>query len=174
MSPHTKRQEISRRSQEVMATEQAEYHFDYCMRGYYVYKEVWQSNTDDILSCRREATNLHDPYAVCMMHRSGIVVGHVPRTISAVCSMFIRQGGSISCQVTGNRRYSAGLPQGGLELPCHLTFTGPSKVVGKLQKLLDKAPKLAQAMNPSGKEPLNKKAKLDETVAAHSDRTPLP
>uniref|UniRef100_A0A1X7UND4 Uncharacterized protein n=1 Tax=Amphimedon queenslandica TaxID=400682 RepID=A0A1X7UND4_AMPQE len=77
--------------------------------------------------------------------------------------MFICQGGSISCQVTGNRRCSADLLQKELKLPCHLKFTCPSKGVGKLQKLLDKAPKLAQATNLSVKEPLNLKAKLDET-----------
>ena len=26
----------------------------------------------------------------CLVHQSGIVVGHVPRTTSAVCSMFLR------------------------------------------------------------------------------------
>ena len=29
--------------------------------------------------------------------------------------MFLRRGGSICCEVTGLRRYSSGLPQGGLE-----------------------------------------------------------
>ena len=50
------------------------------MRGYHVYKEVWMSNTHDILTCRREELNMNDPYAVSMVHPSGIVVGHVPRT----------------------------------------------------------------------------------------------
>ena len=101
-----------------------------------------------------------------MVHRSGIAVGHVPRTILAVCSMFLLQGDSISCQVTGTRRYSIDLPQGGLELPCRLSFTGPQKVDGKLQKLLDKAPKLPQGTNSSAKEePPKKKIKLDEAIA---------
>ena len=51
-------------------------------------------------------------------------VGHVPRRISSVCSMFLRRGGSIHCRVTAYRRYSADLTQGGLEIPCLLTFTG--------------------------------------------------
>ena len=117
------------------------YHIDYCMRGYHVYKEVWQSKLIQMKFC------LADEKAV----------GHVPHTISAVCSMFLLQGGSISCQVTGTTRYLIDLPQGGLELPCRLSFTGPQKVVGKLQKLLNKALELPQGTNSSAKEEPSKK-----------------
>ena len=51
------------------------------------------------------------------------VVGHVPRTISSVCSIFIRRGGSIVCTITGNQEYSSDLENGGLQLPCLLTFS---------------------------------------------------
>ena len=51
------------------------------------------------------------------------VVGHVPRTISSVCSIFIRRGGNIVCRITGSREYSSDLEQGGLQLPCELTFS---------------------------------------------------
>ena len=44
--------------------------------------------------------NIQDPYAVSMVHESGIAVGHVPRKILAVCSLFLLQGGSINCKVT--------------------------------------------------------------------------
>lgn len=74
---------------------------DSVMRDYHVYTKVWQSNTDDILCCRCKGANIHDPYAVCMVHESGIVVGHIPWTMSAVCELFICQRGTIFCQVTG-------------------------------------------------------------------------
>ena len=51
------------------------------------------------------------------------MVGHVPRTISSVCSIFIRRGGNIVCRITGSREYSSDLEQGGLQLPCELTFS---------------------------------------------------
>ena len=54
-------------------------------------------------------------------------VGHVPRKISAICSIFIRRGGSILCIVKGSRRYSSDLPQGGLEIPCTLEFVSHDK-----------------------------------------------
>ena len=61
------------------------------------------------LACHREAGNSHDPYAVAVkkiIGREEKVVGHVPRKRSAFCSLFIRRGGIIRCQVTGHRRYS--------------------------------------------------------------------
>lgn len=38
------------------------------------------------------------------------------------------------CIVTGGRRYSADLPQGGLEIPCKLHFEGKSKEITKVKK----------------------------------------
>ena len=38
--------------------------------------------------------------------------------------------------MTGSRRYSADLPQGGLEIPCKLIFTGISKHIEKVKKLI--------------------------------------
>ena len=44
------------------------------------------------------------------------VVGHLPR------KFFIRQGGTIEVTVSGARRYSRDLAQGGLEVPCEIKF----------------------------------------------------
>ena len=50
-------------------------------------------------------------------------------------------GGSIECQINGNRRYSHDLPQGGLEIPCVLTFRGGSILtITKVQKLIQQVP----------------------------------
>ena len=56
----------------------------------------------------------------------------MPRIISAACSAFIRRGGVTCCEVTGARQYSADLSQGGMEVPCKLTFTAPLKEIDKL------------------------------------------
>ena len=109
------------------------------IRGYHVYKEVWSAVVGETLACHRETRNLIDPYAVAVM-RSGEVVGHVPRSISTLCSLFIERGGNITCEVTGNRQYSYDLPQGGLELPCKLVFFGPNKEIAKVIHLLQFAP----------------------------------
>ena len=66
------------------------------------------------------------------------VVGHVPRRISAICSLFIRRGGRILCTVSGSRRYSADLPQGGVAIPMKLIFTATrEQEATKAKKLIE-------------------------------------
>jgi len=92
------------------------------------------------LQCEREVGNSHDPMSVAvkkLIDGENTIVGHVPRRISPLCSVFIRRGGSITCIVDGPRRYSADLPQGGLELPCKLIFIAPSLLeYNKMEKLV--------------------------------------
>ena len=58
-------------------------------------------------------------------------------TESSTCSLFIRKGGTIDCEVTDpNRKYSRDLPQGGLEIPCVLTLQSTKDLVEKAVKLL--------------------------------------
>ena len=96
----------------------------------------------EILSCKREKRNASDPYAVAVIKAENeedavVIVGHVPRKISAACSLFLgREGSSIICTVCGDRRYSSDFPQGGLEVPCKLIFKGSKENVGKMKKLL--------------------------------------
>ena len=80
------------------------------VQGHHISKDLWIPTEGEILSCVRETTN---PFAVAVKENS-IVVGHVPRKIAAVCSLFLRRRGIISCQIVGARRYSNDLPQGGL------------------------------------------------------------
>ena len=70
--------------------------------------------------------------------KNGSIVSHIPQKLSAVCAMFLQQGGSILCQVSGNRQYSRELPQGGLEIPSILTFSGEEKGVTKVKDLVQK------------------------------------
>ena len=78
------------------------------IRGYHVYKEVWDAAIGEELLCRSEPANPNDLYAVSVVRGTdNTTVGHVPRKISAVCSLFLRKGGTIQCQVTERRRFSA-------------------------------------------------------------------
>ena len=94
---------------------------------------------DDIyggkLFCEREIGNVVDRYAVAVKNDSGVTVGHLPQKISRVCSMFVQKGGGITATVTGHRRYSSDLVQGGLEIPCDLTFYGEKEEILKLKKI---------------------------------------
>lgn len=108
------------------------------VRGYHKYKDIWEAKIGENLQCQREPGNVHDLYAVSVMN-SGLVVGHVPKKISSTCSLFLRRGGSILCTVTGGRRYSADLAEGGLEVPCTLKFqidSGSITLLNKAEKLV--------------------------------------
>ena len=61
----------------------------------------WRKN------CARKRSR-EDPFVVAMK-RGTETVGHVPCTISYVCTLFLRQRGSISCEVTGSSRPSVDL-----------------------------------------------------------------
>ena len=84
--------------------------------------------------CFQESGNPHDTYTV-VIKKGNLVVGHVPRKISAVCSLFLRAG-TITATVTDSRRYSNDLPQGGLEVPCVLKFCGEARTIDKVRRLL--------------------------------------
>ena len=111
-------------------------------RGYHEYKAVWVSPTvGEVLSCEREAGNNHDTYAVAfkkVIDGSYVVVGHVPRIISPICSVFIQKGGTIEGTVNGSPQYSFDLPQGGQDVPCVLKFsTSHSDELDKFKKRIE-------------------------------------
>ena len=102
------------------------------VRGYHTYQDVWTPVVGEHLQCIREGDNAEDRYAIAVT-KDGVTVGHLPRRISTLSSLFIRRGGIIRCSVTGNRRYSRDLAQGGMEIPCQLTFIGMGKELKKVR-----------------------------------------
>ena len=59
--------------------------------------------------------------------------------------------------------YSLDLPKGGLELPCHLTFSGSFESLSQIQRLINVAPKLPKCQLLKDELP-KKKAKLDNVM----------
>ena len=115
--------------------DEEQFSIEWCIRGYHVYKAIWDAAMGEELPCEREPANLADVCAVAVI-KDGQCVGHIPQKISRVCSLFIRRGGTISCQVTGARQHSQDLPEGGLEVPCLMKFKGPGKEIKKVVKLV--------------------------------------
>lgn len=106
-----------------------------CVRGFHVYYTIWHVVNGEELMCEREPSNRRDRYAVAVIKEDEII-GHLPREISRICSLFLLRGGSITCRITGSRRYSADLPQGGVEIPCTLLFEGQGNEIKKVIKLM--------------------------------------
>ena len=106
-----------------------------CAGCYHIYKNIWDAIIGETLQCERELDNESDRYAVAVK-KDGTIIGHLPRIISRACSLFLRRGNFISRRITGHRRYSVDLLQGGLEVPCTLRFEGEVKDVAKLKKFM--------------------------------------
>lgn len=123
-----------------------EFEMESCVRGYHVYQHVWDAVVGEILECERETSNPNDRYAV-VTKKAENVVGHLPRRISRTCSLFILRGGKITCRVVGRRQYSADLSQGGMEIPCILTFTGKTKEIKKLKSIQVTSSKVKKTKN---------------------------
>ena len=49
-----------------------------CIRGYHIYKDIWEAVVGEELTCERETENTHDRYAVAVKRR-GTVIGHLPK-----------------------------------------------------------------------------------------------
>ena len=87
-----------------------------CVCNYHVYRDVWNPSVGETLNYECEGRNPEDPYAFALQ-KDVIIIGHIPRTISCVCTLFLRGDGAIQYTVSGPRKYSDDLLQGGLELP---------------------------------------------------------
>ena len=109
----------------------SQYETSSCIRGFHVYKSTWVSVLDEVLMCQRERGNSRDRYAVSIL-KNQAVKGHLPLKIS---SLFMKRNGVIKCKVTGTQRYSIDLQQGGMEIPCLLTFEGKEKEINKIKKI---------------------------------------
>ena len=101
------------------------------VKGHHVYKAVWTPFLGEELSVQPEDHNDHDEHAIAVT-RDGRTVGHVPRIISRVSWFFLRRGGHIICQITGQRKRGDGL-----EVPCVYVYFGSSRMVEKLKGLLE-------------------------------------
>ena len=81
-----------------------------CVRGHHVYKARWTPVLGEQLQCHREVGNERDCYAMAVK-KDTLTVGHLPKRISKLTWYFVRRGGSITCEVSGRRRFSCDLPR---------------------------------------------------------------
>ncbi len=99
---------------------------DSVVRGHHVYKRIWTPTIGEQLQLRPEENNENDPRAV----KHGVIVGHLPRKTARTVWFFLKRGGAGECEITGRRRRGKGL-----EVPCVYRFSGPYKLVKKLESL---------------------------------------
>ena len=93
------------------------YEFSSIIRGHHEYKSVWTSSIRETLPLTADAGNEHDAYALGAS-KDSVVVSHAPLEVSRIFYYFLQYGGSISAEITGNRKFGYGL-----EVPCCYKLT---------------------------------------------------
>ena len=109
---------------------------DSCVRGYHIYRSIWDPSLGETYPCERELDNEYDKFAVAVK-RDSTIVGHIPIKISQPVSIFLtKEGSTVSCEVTGYSRYSFDLPQGGEEIPANYICNGRKEDIAELKAMI--------------------------------------
>ena len=92
------------------------------LRGFHVYKELWNPKLNEKLETIHEENNPHDRYAVAAIRKTvsrlrPVVVGHLPREISRFTRFIILHGATVKVKVSDTKYRRSPLIQGGLEIP---------------------------------------------------------
>ena len=97
------------------------------LRGFHVYKAIWQPEEGEKLMCEHEENNKYDLFAIKVcppLDRK--IVGHLPIEISRITRFIIAHGAIVEAQLTAVQYRRSSLVQGGLEIPCSLTSKMPA------------------------------------------------
>ena len=54
-----------------------------CVRGYHIYKNIWDTSIGEELACQREPSNGVNRYAVAVI-KYDAVVGHLPKKMARI------------------------------------------------------------------------------------------
>ena len=113
-----------------------------CVRGHHVYGSNLDAKTGSKLKpCheKRPSALVENIYGMALKF-NGTTVGHVPKFLSKITYFFLKLGGDLVVKITGQRRYSRDLDQGGMELPDTYIFTSTdAKMHSKLEILVKEA-----------------------------------
>ena len=109
-----------------------------CIRGYHIYQTQWNAEIGARLTTAPETwpgVLVEDKYAIAVMN-NGKTNEHVPKFLTKLKFFFLKTAGKLHITVTGPRRYSVDLKQGGLELPADFffLFVKRKKVSSKARK----------------------------------------
>lgn len=105
------------------------------VRGYHIYKDVWEPSQGEALTLRRESSNPKDPFAVAVCIEDEAVVGHVPFSLAPTVSRFLqRECNSASARVEGPPVNRGG--GFGMEVPCVYRLCGPKPYIDRVKELL--------------------------------------
>ena len=77
---------------------------------------------------------IHEKFATALVNSDLVTVGHIPKFITKLTYFFPKYGGHIKCEITGVKKYSDDLEQGGLEILARLTISYANKRMTDIMK----------------------------------------
>ena len=118
-----------------------EYKLDSYVKGYHVYKDIWKPNIGDVLKTEREPRNPVDKYAVAVMQKKNLVVGHLKKGTSGkfakLISYVLKNDRSLCDVIIKGKPVNLGDGEG-MQVPCELLITGYELHIEILKKELVK------------------------------------
>ena len=111
------------------------FQFTAAVRGYHVYRTIWNPEINEKLICNFEPGNEFDMFAIqaCILRdHVQVTVGHLPREISRPTKFLLDRGAEVTASLIGTHYRRSPLIQGGLEIPCIVTVTISGNALGHL------------------------------------------
>ena len=96
----------------------------------------WTAEIGSIVTSKpekRPGALVEDRYAIAIISNNQ-TVGHVPKFLSKSTFFFLKHGGTLTVKVTGERRYSFDLAQGGMEIPAEFIYKSEKKELSDQMK----------------------------------------
>ena len=135
-----------------------------CIRGCHIYNWTqWTAEIGSILTSepeKRPGALVEDRCASAIISNNQ-TVGHVPKFLSKLTFFFLKHGGTLTVQVTGERRYSFDLAQGGMEITPEFIYKSEKKELSDQmkEKTLEEIQKYDERRKEGMKNNLKKKGK---------------
>ena len=112
-----------------------EYQHKSTVKGFHVYKEIWNPVWGEVLDTRMELENPADKYAVCI-EKNGNIVGDLPKrkygrsSKKIFFSLRVDECGSCKVRINKSKAINRG---DGMEIECTLEFIGQRRFIDILK-----------------------------------------
>ena len=77
---------------------------------------------------------IHDQFVIVLGNSALVTVGHIPKFMCKLTYFFLKHYGNIKCEITGFKKYSKDLGQGGFEIPARLAIGNANKRMTDVMK----------------------------------------
>ena len=108
--------------------------FSAAVRGFHVYKSIWQPKEGESLECSHEEDNPYDMFSIKVFKKDfpDTIIGHLPMEISRITKYIMDRGALVKLKIWGKHYRRSPLVQGGLEIPCRIKITMLGNIVNHL------------------------------------------